>query len=135
MSYPEEKHYHGKDAENGVALADVPEDEPLYGWRARVRKAEAALGIEAQGIKRVHEGATRTMLIRSRSEANCRARDQPSGIPRRRHGKRLRSGCRTSRSYTTFVLVDVDRCPSTAQIQCFPPSPSAFWCAYFLLFA
>lgn len=46
--------YTGKDAEARVAVDEV-DTERLTGWKARVRKAEKVLGIEAQGIKRVHE--------------------------------------------------------------------------------
>lgn len=102
MSYPQEKYDVEKDAEKIAALVevDVPEEDRLYGWRARLRKAEAAIGIEAQGIKRVNEGAARAVLVFPRGEANYRARGQLSGIPRLQHGKLPRSGCRASRLYT-----------------------------------
>lgn len=55
MSYTEEKPRHWKDVETSVG--EEPNGEHLHGWRLRMRKVEKALGIEAQGIKRVHESA------------------------------------------------------------------------------
>jgi hypothetical protein len=57
---------YGKDAESattGVYEAPPSTEEPLTGWRARIRRGERALGIEAQGIARVHECASLSLAL------------------------------------------------------------------------